>query len=193
MREIIRVLVADELPMVREGVRALLETIEDVTFIGEAHCGREAFDLCQLYQPDVLLLSLDLPELSLPDMLSEMRQHCHTTKVVVTISDSAKIRQYRLVEAGIMGCIVKSESGEAILEAIRQVHQGNIWFSQPILKEILEHGPNKRAFMVETGLTTREVEVLTLMARGWSNRHIADVLSITVRTVKHHTGTFIAS
>jgi DNA-binding NarL/FixJ family response regulator len=167
MAEAIRVLVADELPIVREGVRSLLDAADDLTCIGEAHTGHQALQLSQRLVPDVLLLSLDLPELSPLDFLTQVKQHCSATRVLLTTNDTAQVRKYRLVANGARGCVLKTESRKAIIHAIRTVAHGKIWFSQPILEKTLEPDAAESRSVSEAGLTRRELKVLRLMARGW--------------------------
>lgn len=192
MAELIRVVVADELPVIREGIRSILAKVDNITCVGEAANKDEIMGLCQTNKPDVLLLSLDLPDVSLNNLVPKLQQLRSTLKVLTMIYNSELAPKYPFIAAGVSGCILKSEPRDTILSAIHAVYRGGIWFSHPVLQELLNEKPHERRVAMDLQLTNRELEVLKLLARGWSNQQIADALVVTERTVKFHTGNIYA-
>jgi DNA-binding NarL/FixJ family response regulator len=188
MSHMIRVLVANELPMVREGLRSVLNHAAHIEWVAEATHKAEAWHLCQQYQPDVLLFSLDLPDFSPPLFTEQIQPFTSQTKVILIVNEGADVIKLPFVPAGVSGCLLQSDTGTVILQAIQQVYKGVLWFSQPILQKLLEPAQNKLALSQPQGMTERETEVLTLLARGWSNQQIATALFIAERTVKFHVG-----
>lgn len=175
----IRVLIADDHPLVRAGLQSSLIEEPDLLIVGEAMNGEETQRLCKDYQPDVLLLDLRMPGPSALETMAYLRQHCSHTRVLMltAFDDEAHVRG--LVEAGVAGYMLKEEAPAAVSEAIRTVMQGCTWFSQSVAEKLVQ--ATKSAT-----LTSREEEVLGLLAHGKTNRNIAAELCIAEITVRFH-------
>src|ERR1041385_6833034 len=186
----ITVLLVDDHTVVRQGLRALLVSEGDIEIVGEAGDGRQAVQLVKKLMPDVVVMDIAMPHLN---GLEAARQVTHTapsTKVLVlsSYSDDGYVQQ--LTEAGAAGYLVKQTAANELLKAIREVHKGNAYFSPSIAKRLRDQcreafvsgQPSRRS----DHLTTREAEVLQLIAEGRANKQIAAELCISIKTVEKH-------
>ena len=175
----IRVVIADDHPLIRAGLQSSLTSETDLLVIGEAANGEETQRLCEDHQPDVLLLDLRMPGPSALETLDYLRQHSPHTRVLMltAFDDEAHVRG--LVEAGVAGYMLKEEAPATVSEAIRAVMQGCTWFSQSVAQRL--------AMPTESPtLTPREQEVLRLLAHGGTNQKIAEELCVAEITVRFH-------
>jgi DNA-binding NarL/FixJ family response regulator len=187
----IRVLVADDHPVVREGLVAMLRTQPDFDIVGEATTGREALDLVARRDPDVLLLDLEMPDVDGVSVLRQLRERSSRTRAIVFTVFDTDDRIIAAVEAGAAGYLLKGAPRSEIFAAVRVVHAGGSLLEPVVASKVLQHvrdagargGDASRAAPM---LTAREQNVLELMARGRTNKQIAAALSITERTVKFH-------
>ncbi|HET7089538.1 MAG TPA: response regulator transcription factor [Anaerolineae bacterium] len=185
---IIRVIVADDHPIVRSGIKNELARCQDIQVIAEAVSGDEALALAKELKPDVLLLDINMPGLQAVNVVRRLRAESIAPRVAVlsVVEDAEHV--VAMLSAGARGYIVKDEPPSAIVAAMRAVAQGTLWLSAavaPALRQAMEpsHGDTPGQ-----DLTPREREVLRMMARGWSNQRIAQELSVTEATVKFHIG-----
>ncbi|GAA3214437.1 response regulator transcription factor [Actinocorallia longicatena] len=171
----IRILVADDHPVVRQGLRAFLSVQDDLEVVGEAADGDEAVRLAEELKPDVVLLDLRMPGL---DGLSALPKLAGARVLILTSVTSSNVLP--AIRAGAAGFLYKDVDPQALVQAIRSVHEGNV---------ILAPG----ALLVpgDTPLTERENEVLTEIARGRSNREIAHELGISEKTIKTHVSSLL--
>ena len=185
MAETIRVLLADDHPLVRAGIRAILMSEADVTLIGEAIDGHQAQRMSQDLQPDVLLLDLNMPGPPPMDMVAYMRTHCPTVKVLVLTAhdDDAYVRG--LITAGVAGYVLKDEAIEVVVQAIRAVARGGTWFSQPIVTKLVRWKSGALMPSDSATLTDRELDVLRLVVAGKTDQEIGRQLGIAERTVRY--------
>src|ERR1700751_4648133 len=176
----IRVLIADDHGVVREGLVSLIRRNRaDMTVVGEASNGREAVELWKQERPDVTLLDLRMPELDGVEVIKEIRAADKKARIIVLTTFDGDEDIYRAIQAGAKGYLLKDVPREALMDSIRRVHAGET--SVPL------HLVAKLAYRVsgET-LSEREIEVLKLMAQGKSNKEMATALFITEGTVKSH-------
>ena len=190
MAETVRILVADDHPIVREGLVAILETQDDFDVVGQAGNGREALDLITALDPDVLLLDLEMPEVDGLGVLEALRDNDARQRVIVFTVFDTDDRILSAVRAGAKGYPLKGAPREEIFNAVRVVHQGGSLLQPIVASRLLEHV--NRSGDDPDALTPRELEVLPLLAQGLLNKEIADALDITERTVKFHVSSILA-
>lgn len=179
----IRVLIADDHAIVREGVRSVLSSDEGFDVVGEAVNGAEAIALAQTLQPDVVVLDLSMPELSGLDATARIRQCAPDASVLVLSVHDHEEYVLQSVRAGAQGYLRKDSSPAELRGAIRALRDGGSFFSAPVARTLSAALQSERRV---ASLTSREREVLVLIARGGTNKEIASHFGISVRTVESH-------
>lgn len=188
MSELIRVLIADDHTIVRSGVRLLLEAEADMEVVGEALDGREALDLAESLQPDVVLMDITMPEMDGLEATREIKTSFPQIKVLVLTMHRSDEYFFEMLKAGASGYILKGAKTSELINAVRVVQQGEI-FLYPTMTQKLVNGYLKLSeWDKEAGpsLSPREKEILSLLAEGYSNKEIADLLVISPSTVHSH-------
>lgn len=187
----IRVLLADDHMVVRQGLRVLLEAEEDIGIVGEAETGRQAVQLVKKLQPDVVVMDIAMPMLNGLEATRQILREVPSTKVLVLSSYSDDEYVHQLTEAGAAGYLLKQTAANDLIKAIREAKKGNAFFSPAISKRLLDS--YREAFLNGTPvrkrtdfLTSRESEVLQLVAEGKPNKQIAAELGISIKTVEKH-------
>ncbi|MGI8541490.1 MAG: response regulator [Rubrobacteraceae bacterium] len=188
MNETIKILVADDHPMLREGLVAVLSTREDFEVVGEAKNGREAVERVKSLSPDVVLLDLEMPEMDGVEALETLQKEGVETKALVFTAYDTDERILGAIRAGAKGYLLKGSARKDIFGAIEAVAAGGSLLAPDITSRLLTHMRNGP---LET-LTPRESEVLKLIAKGMPNREIATELFISERTVKFHVSSLLA-
>ena len=186
----IGVLLADDHAVVRQGLRALLEAEGDIAVVGEAENGRQAVAQAKKILPDVVVMDVAMPGMNGLEATRQIIKSIPSSKVLVLTSYGDDECVTQLLEAGAAGYLLKQTAAADLLKAIREVHHGNVFFSPSIAKrlrqqesEALNGGqPASRP----GGLTSREAEVLQLVAEGYANKQIAADLCISIKTVEKH-------
>jgi DNA-binding NarL/FixJ family response regulator len=186
----IRVLVADDHPMLREGLVAVLGTQPDFDVVGEAADGAEVVRLAERLRPDVILLDLEMPEVDGVRALERLRDAGSGARAIVFTAYDTDERILRSLRAGARGYLLKGASRAEIFDAIRTVHSGGSLLEPAVTTRLLEH--IEQEDQRPNDLTPRELEVLTLLARGRKNAEIAGELFISERTVKFHVSSILA-
>lgn len=182
----IRLLLVDDHALVREGIRSSLLQYASVTVLGEASNGREAIRKCRLLRPDIVLMDLNMPEMSGLEATQRIRASCPGTKVIVLTVHDSKEYVFQLLRTGAHGYVLKDTSPEELVRAINVVSRGEAFFSPRVSRIVLEDfvkGPAS-APRAGTALSDREKEVLRLIADGNTSKEIAGKLDLSSRTVE---------
>jgi DNA-binding NarL/FixJ family response regulator len=182
----IRILIVDDHPIVREGLAAVLDAQDDMEVAGESSDGAEAVALFERIRPDIVLMDLAMPGTDGVEAIRRIRALDENAKVVVLTAYDTDDRIFQAVQAGARGYLLKGAPRDEIFRAIREVNNGGSLLEPAIAGKLLSRvGDILRGGAVEQ-LTPRELDILTLMARGLRNKEIANQLYITERTVKFH-------
>ncbi|WP_084583911.1 response regulator [Sphingomonas azotifigens] len=175
----IRILLADDHMLLREGVRAVVSTQDDMEIVGEASGGAEAIEEYARLQPDLVLMDLQMADMSGLDAIRAIRADAPHARILVLTTYSGDGRAIKALRAGAMGYLLKASLRNQLLEAIRSVHHGGKHLDASVATAIALH-------VLDDDLTEREVSVLTLAAWGNSNKQIATRLDLSEETVKGH-------
>jgi len=187
MTRTIRILVADDHVVVRQGIRALLATEPDIEVVGEAENGREAVAETDRLQPDVILMDLVMPEMDGIEAIRRITAQQPEARILVLTSFAADDKVFPAIKAGALGYLLKDSGPEELVGAIHQVHRGESSLHPAVARKLLQElsHPPKQPPTPEP-LTEREVEVLRLVAQGRSNQEIAEELVISEATARTH-------
>jgi DNA-binding NarL/FixJ family response regulator len=175
----IRILSVDDHELVRKGIAAILATENDLELVAQTSEGREAVKLFRAHRPDVTLMDLRLPDSNGIDVTREIRREFPDARVIVLTSYDGDQDIYRALEAGVRGYLLKEMVHTEIIRAIRVVHSGKRFIPGQVTEQL-------SGFFPEVALTRREIEVLSLVARGFGNKEVGDVLGTAPGTVKAH-------
>ena len=190
MENKIRVLLADDHTVVREGLRLILESADDIEVIGEVENGRQAVQMAKKLQPDVVVMDVVMPTLNGVEATRQVLKEAPNTKVLVLSSYSDDDRVQQLIEVGATGYLVKQTAANDLLATIREGHKSNAFFSPSISKRLSNSWQffteNRSPDRLNEHLTTREAEILQLIAEGFANKQIADIIGISIKTVEKH-------
>lgn len=182
----IRILVADDHPIVRDGLIAMLATQPDFTVVGEAENGAEAVTRALRLRPDVMLLDLEMPGMDGLEALLQLRNDAPEINVLVFTAFDTDERIVGAVQAGAKGYLLKGAPRAEIFNAIRVLSSGGSMLQPIVASKLMRHLSGQSDSSLEEPLTEREAEVLALLAQGKTNKEIAAALVITERTVKFH-------
>jgi DNA-binding NarL/FixJ family response regulator len=177
--ETIRILSVDDHPLLREGIGALIANQKDMRLVGEASNGREAIEQFRSHRPDVTLMDVQMPEMNGIDSLIAIRSEFPDARIIVLTAYAGDALCMRAMRAGAHAYILKDNARKNLLDTIRVVRAGKKFIHAEIAAELVGHA-------TDDALSGREIEVLSLVAYGNSNKLIADQLKITLNTVKGH-------
>lgn len=186
----IRIIIADDHTVVREGTRSLLEKEKDMEVVGEARDGEEAVKLIEQMQPDVAIIDISMPKLSGVEVTRQIKPRYPSVAILILTAYDNDEYVFALLEAGAAGYLLKDASSREVVEAVRSVHAGESVLHPVIARKVIQR------FVPATGkaseekpeavLSEREMQVLKLAAKGMSNKDIANQLFISIRTVQGH-------
>lgn len=187
----IRVLLAEDHQIVREGLRKLLEGEPDIEVVGEVFTGRRAVEMVRELRPDVVVMDIAMPRLNGLEATSQIRQFSPETRVLMLSAHSDDAYIERAVELGAAGFLIKQSSVHVLKDAIREAHKGNIFYSPEIARHLHNRRPESKGRNHQKDgkfpcLTPREAEVLQLVAEGKANKQVAAELGISIKTVEKH-------
>jgi DNA-binding NarL/FixJ family response regulator len=191
MSETIRILIADDHPIVRDGLVAILGTQPDFAVVGEAGNGREAIAQVEAVQPDVVLLDLEMPDMDGVETLRHLRAAHPALPVLVFTAFDTDERILTAVQAGAQGYLLKGVPRQELFNAIRVIHDGGSLLQPIVASKLLRQVSQEKEPPFET-LTPREQEVLQELAAGLQNKEIAARLVISERTVKFHVSAILS-
>jgi len=187
----IRVLLVDDHTVVRQGLRVLLEAEPDITVAGEAETGRQAVQMTKQLRPDVVVMDIAMPTLNGLEATRQIIKEVPAAKVLILSSYNDEEYVHQLTEAGAAGYLLKQTAAAELIKGVREARKGNAYFSPAISKRLLDH--YRSAFLKGAPvrkrtdfLTSRESEVLQLIAEGRPNKQIAAELCISIKTVEKH-------
>jgi DNA-binding NarL/FixJ family response regulator len=176
---LIRVLCVDDHPLLRDGIAALVNAEPDMKLVAEASNGKEAVEKFRLHHPDVTLMDIQMPDVSGIEAIAQIQSEYPGAHIIVLTTYTGDVQVVRALRAGARAYILKGHVHRELLETIRIVHAGKKRIPPEIAAELAEHAADDE-------LTTREIEVLRLIAAGNANKQIADQLAIGEATVKSH-------
>ena len=187
----ITVLLSDDHTVVREGLRLLLTKEPDIQVVGEAANGRRSVGEAKRLKPDVVVMDIAMPLLNGLEAARQISKEVPSSRVLIlsAYSDDAYIEH--AIEAGAAGYLMKETAGDDLLRAIREIAKGNAFFSPPVARRLLKQWQEKSlnggtVRTMSTMLTSRQTEILQLIAEGYATKQIADLLALSIKTVEKH-------
>ena len=182
---LIRILTADDHPLLREGIATLVNAEADMKLVAEASSGREAVKMFQLHRPDVTLMDLQMPDMNGTEAIAQIRGEFPDARIIVLTTYTGDAQVLKALKAGARAYLLKGDVPLELLETIRSVHAGHKRIPPQIAAELAEHAG-------DDPLSPREIDVLRLIAAGNSNKLIADQLSISEATAKSHVASILS-
>ncbi len=191
----IRVLIADDHPIVRDGLKKLLLLESDIDIVGEAGDGRQVLELMQEHEPDVMLLDLRMPNLDGLSVLQSLQQSGRRTRVIVLTASEDKNEFVQAMKLGCSGIVLKQTATDLIVKSIRKVHSGEIWLDSHTTAAVMRQfaspadlasGNMNGKARERSPLSAREREIVQLVAQGYKNKEMAEKMFISEQTVKNH-------
>jgi DNA-binding NarL/FixJ family response regulator len=189
--KLIRTILADDHTIVREGLRALLQADKGIEVVAEAHNGREAVEMAAAHHPDVVVMDIAMPLLNGLEATRQILAASPTVKVLILSAHSDDAYIDRVISVGAAGFLIKQTSAQVLAKAIHEVMEGNAFYSPQVSKRLRDHyhRPDRNGALIikkATGLTSRELEVIQLVAEGQANKQVAAGLNISIKTVEKH-------
>ncbi|MEK7676898.1 MAG: response regulator transcription factor [Verrucomicrobiota bacterium] len=182
---LIRILIADDHPIMRMGLRSMIDTQPDMKVVAEAANGREAVELHRAHQPDIVLMDLRMPVLGAVEATVAIREQFPLAHIIVLTTYDGDENIYRALQAGARAYLLKDIPRDEFLNAIKAVHAGQYCIPPAVAARLAQRLPCP-------DLSSRELEILNLIVEGMSNKEIASALSITESTVKNHVNSILS-
>jgi DNA-binding NarL/FixJ family response regulator len=180
----IRVVLADDHPVVLAGMKALIEASPDIEVVAESSNGQAALQALQGIAPDIAIIDISMPEMGGITLANRIAQDHAATKVLVLTAQEDRAYVQQLMSAGARGYVLKRSAADELIRAIRTVHAGGVYIDPAIADKVMAHKSPAAPSASGTALSDREEEVLKLAAQGWTNREAAEKLGISVKTVE---------
>src|SRR5437667_7393062 len=191
--EFIRIVIADDHPIFRDGLRKLLSLEEDFRVVAEARDGKEVLEVLEEHQPDILLLDLKMPGLDGLTALQKLQNSRTKTKVIVLTASEDKNQFVQAMKFGTCGIVLKQTATELLIKSIRKVHSGEIWLDSHTTAAVMrqfsspmDSAPLGNRDRDRSPLSKREREIVVLVAHGFKNKEMAEKMFISEQTVKNH-------
>jgi DNA-binding NarL/FixJ family response regulator len=188
--QMIRIAIADDHPIFRDGLRKLLALEEDFQVVAEARDGKEVLDILQRDEPDVLLLDLKMPGLDGLSTLQRLQAQKIKTKVIVLTASDNEDEYVQAMKFGTSGIVLKQTATELLIKSIRKVHAGEIWLDSrttaAVMRQFASPSDSAAKDRERSPLSQREREIVVLVAQGFKNKEIAERMFISEQTVKNH-------
>jgi DNA-binding NarL/FixJ family response regulator len=189
-KQIIRIAIADDHPIFRDGLRKLLALEEDFQVVGEARDGKEVLEILQRDEPDILLLDLKMPGLDGLSTLQRLQAQKTKTKVIVLTASDNEDEYVQAMKFGTSGIVLKQTATELLIKSIRKVHSGEIWLDSrttaAVMRQFASPADASAKDRERSPLSQREREIVVLVAQGFKNKEIAERMFISEQTVKNH-------
>lgn len=185
----IRVILADDHTVFRQGLKSLLSLEKDISIVSEAGNGKEAVDFAKQLHPDVIIMDINMPVLNGLEATKQIKAELPKTKIVILTSQGDDKSVFSLIEAGADGYLLKDVAAENLITAIRDVYAGKSILHPEVAQKLITRLTSKEEHSkpkISNLLTDREIEVLKALAKGYSNMQIAETLFISQRTVQNH-------
>ncbi len=191
--EIIRILLADDHAVVREGLSSLIRLKPDMEVVGEAADGVEVVNMARDLKPDIILLDMIMPRQNGLEAIQQLKREGNPARILVLSSFAKDEQIFPAIKAGASGYLLKDSSPQQLITAIRDVHRGDSSLHPTIARKLIGEfsAPGENQVSTLTPLTDREVDVLKLVASGYSNQEIAEKLSVSERTVGKHVSSIL--
>ncbi len=192
--KVIRIVIADDHPIFRDGLRKLLALEEDFRVVAEARDGQEVLDIVDEYDPDILLLDLKMPGWDGLTTLQKLQTAKKRTRVIVLTASDDKNEYVQAMKFGTCGIVLKQTATDLLIKSIRKVHSGEIWLDSHTTAAVMRQfaspsnvpGPGIGRDRERSPLSTREKEIVALVAQGFKNKEMAEKMFISEQTVKNH-------
>ncbi|MBK5293111.1 MAG: response regulator transcription factor [Acidobacteriia bacterium] len=190
----IRIAIVDDHPIVRDGLRRLLELEEDFEVIGEAENGRQALEIIEDAHPDIMLLDLKMPGMDGLAALQALQHNPHKTRIIVLTASEDKNEWVQAMKLGCCGIVIKQTQPDLIVKSIRKVQSGEIWLDSHTTAAVMRQFASPADQLAAVGgkgrerspLSNREREIVALVAQGFKNKEMAEKMFISEQTVKNH-------
>jgi DNA-binding NarL/FixJ family response regulator len=181
-----RLMLVDDHEMIRKGIRTLIEPIVDWTLCAEASDGQEALKIAAEAQPDIVIIDISLPKLSGIDVIIQLKKLLAKVEILVLTMHSSERIIAQALRAGARGYLLKTEAGEKLIEALKALSRHQAYFSSAVSETMLKTYVSSASLMEYEQLTSRERQIVKLVAEGNTNKRIAILLRVSIKTVETH-------